>query len=408
MTARPARSLLRWLPPGGWVAGFWLAATAGLLRGHSGLPGMPRGLPGLSAWAWVAIAAAVAIAIISGRVLHDRPLAALSMLTAASLVVCLAAGRSDGPMIETSWFLIAAQVALGYVVATRPPSSWAAAFSLVLVLLPADAWLRHGIGEVGFRYATIDGGWSLWLAFAVMPAIVAALIGYSVRQARSYARRFSEQVAAQAVVAERLRISRELHDQVAHSVGIIALQAGAAVRVLDAQPDEARAAMRAVEATGRETLSGLRRMLSTLRDDGPAPLHPIPGLADVERLAAATTAVGIRVDLRWLGSPRAVSPEVDLSAYRIIQESLTNVLRHAATDRCEVAVDYRPDELSVEVTNAASTPPGGPGLTDGNGYGLIGLRERVAMLSGSFSAGVRPEGGFRVAARIPVPARGAS
>jgi signal transduction histidine kinase len=239
-----------------------------------------------------------------------------------------------------------------------------------------------------------------------MPAIVAALIGYSVRQARSYARRLSEQVAAQAVVAERLRISRELHDQVAHSVGIIALQAGAAVRVLDAQPDEARVAMRAVEATGRETLSGLRRMLSALRDDGPAPLQPVLGLADVERLAAATTAAGVRVDLRWLGSPRAVPPEIDLSAYRIIQESLTNVLRHARTDRCEVAVDYLPGELSIEVINAAATPPG-PGLTRGNGYGLIGLRERVALLSGSFSAGAQPEGGFRVAARIPVPVRGA-
>src|SRR3954447_2241543 len=195
-------------------------------------------------------------------------------------------------------------------------------------------------------------------------------------------------------------ISRELHDQVAHSVGIIALQAGAAVRMLDAQPDEARVAMRAVEATGRETLSGLRRMLSALRDDGPAPLQPVLGLADVERLAAATTAAGVRVDLRWLGSPSAVPPEIDLSAYRIIQESLTNVLRHARTDRCEVAVDYLPGELSIEVINAAATPPGGPGSTHGNGYGLIGLRERVTMLSGSFSAGDRPDGGFRVAARI--------
>jgi signal transduction histidine kinase len=102
-----------------------------------------------------------------------------------------------------------------------------------------------------------------------------------------------------------------------------------------------------------------------------------------------------------------VPPEVDLSAYRIIQESLTNVLRHAKTDRCEVAVDYLPEELSIEVTNAAATPLG-PGLARGKGYGLIGLRERVTLLSGSFSAGVRPEGGFRVAARIPVPARGAS
>jgi signal transduction histidine kinase len=369
---------------------------------------MPRGLPGLPAWAWFAIAVAVVTAVVAGRVLHDRPLVALSMLTVASVTVCAAAAQSYSPTVQTNWFLIAGQVALGYVVATRPPWSWAAAFALLLVFLPAEAWLRRGIGEtVGFGYTTIDGRWTYWLTFAVMPAIVAGLIGYSVRQARSYARRLSEQVAGQAVVAERLRISRELHDQVAHSVGIITLQAGAAVRVLDAQPEEARVAMRAVEATGRETLSGLRRMLSALRDDGPAPLQPVLGLADVERLAAATTAAGVRVDLQWLGSPRIVPPEVDLSAYRIIQESLTNVLRHAKTDRCEVAVDYLPEELSIEVTNAAATPLG-PGLARGKGYGLIGLRERVTLLSGSFSAGVRPEGGFRVAARIPVPARGAS
>ncbi|MFG2288268.1 sensor histidine kinase [Streptomyces sp. NPDC048595] len=145
---------------------------------------------------------------------------------------------------------------------------------------------------------------------------------------------------------------------VAHSIGIIAIQAGVGSRVIQTQPAEAREALRAIEATSRETLSGLRRTLVSLRqadpgvaDPGQAPLAPSPGLADLERLAAATADAGVRVDLRRSGNQRPLPADVDLSAYRIVQEALTNVVRHAGTGRCRVAIDYGDEELSVEVVD---------------------------------------------------------
>jgi signal transduction histidine kinase len=126
----------------------------------------------------------------------------------------------------------------------------------------------------------------------------------------------------------------------------------------------------------------------------------MPGLADIDRLAAATAAAGVRVDVRWLGVRRSLPQEISLSAYRIVQEAVTNVVRHADTQDCRVTVDCRADELSIEVVDAGR----GHGSTTDSGYGLLGMRERVSLLDGEFSAAPRPEGGFRVAARLPVPA----
>jgi signal transduction histidine kinase len=210
----------------------------------------------------------------------------------------------------------------------------------------------------------------------------------------------------QAVTAERLRIARELHDMIAHSIGIIAIQAGVGSRVIETQPAEALAALRAIEATSRETLSGLRRTLVALRQADlvaasvQAPLAPAPGLADVGRLAAATTDAGVRVDVRWGGKRRPLPVDIDLSAYRIVQEAVTNVVRHAGTRRCRVAIDYGEVELSVEVIDDGRGMPSSP--VDA-GFGITGMRERVSLLHGHFSAGPRPEGGFRVAARLPLP-----
>jgi signal transduction histidine kinase len=189
---------------------------------------------------------------------------------------------------------------------------------------------------------------------------------------------------------------------VAHSTGIIALQAGAARRVIDTQPSRARDALGEIENASREVLAGLRRTLGVLRERDPD--HPAggtpPGLADVDRLAAATAAAGVRVDVRWLGQRRSLPQEISLAAYRVIQEAVTNVVRHADTRACEVTVDCRKAELSVEVVDAGR----GHGTTTEPGYGLLGMRERVSLLHGEFSAAPRPEGGFRVTARLPVPA----
>src|SRR5262249_1808219 len=144
-----------------------------------------------------------------------------------------------------------------------------------------------------------------------MTAAIAWLIGNSAHQAREHAEDMRAQAATQAVTTERLRIARELHDAVAHNIGIVALQAGAARRVIDPQPTRAPAALKGVETSSRETLSGLRRMLGALRqaEAEAAPLHEMPGLADVDRLAEATTAAGVHVDVRWRGEPRPLPPE---------------------------------------------------------------------------------------------------
>jgi signal transduction histidine kinase len=234
--------------------------------------------------------------------------------------------------------------------------------------------------------------------------IIAWLIGNSIRQAQARAELVRAQAAAQTAMAERLRIARELHDIVAHSIGVIAIQAGSGRSVCDASPAEGRDALAAIEATSRETLSGLRRMMTGLRHaepgsgPGQAPLGPAPGLADIERLAAMTLDAGVQAEVEWLGSREPLPADIDLSAFRIIQEAVTNVVRHAGTDRCLVWIDQQDGYLSIEVTDS-----GRGGSTTGTGYGITGMRERTALLGGDFSAGPRPGGGFRVAARLPVP-----
>jgi signal transduction histidine kinase len=235
--------------------------------------------------------------------------------------------------------------------------------------------------------------------------IIAWLIGNSIRQAQARAELVRAQATAQTAMAERLRIARELHDIVAHSIGIIAIQAGSGRSVCDASPAEARDALAVIEATSRETLSGLRRMMTGLRraepgsGPGQAPLGPAPGLADIDQLAAMTLDAGVQVEVEWLGSPEPLPADIDLSAFRIIQEAVTNVVRHAGTDRCLVWIDQQDGYLSIEVTDS-----GRGSSTTGTGYGIAGMRERAALLGGDLSAGPGPGGGFRVAARLPVPA----
>jgi signal transduction histidine kinase len=252
-------------------------------------------------------------------------------------------------------------------------------------------------GTGGLDAATLRAG-------AALAAIIAWLIGNSIRQAHAQTELVRAQATAQAAMAERLRIARELHDIVAHSIGIIAIQAGAGRRVFDASPAEARDALAAIEDTSRQTLSGLRRMMTGLRhtDPGPGPgqvlLGPAPGLADIDRLAATALDAGVKVEVDCHGSRKPLPADIDLSAFRIIQEAVTNVVRHAGTDECRVSIGQGDGQLSIEVTDS-----GRGGTAAGTGYGITGMRERAALLGGDFSAGPRPGGGFRVAARLPVP-----
>ena len=206
-------------------------------------------------------------------------------------------------------------------------------------------------------------------------------------------------------MAERLRIARELHDSVAHSIGIITVLSGAAARVVETKPEQTRQALAGIETTSRETLLELQRMLGALRRAEPddampqaAPLAPAGSLADVPQLAERTADAGVRVHVTWRGERRPLPPEIELSAFRIIQESVTNVVRHSGARTCRVAVGYEPEGVTIEVVDDGDDGLGGPGrprfsaAAGGSGFGLLGMRERVTLLSGQFSAGPAPGG----------------
>jgi signal transduction histidine kinase len=220
-----------------------------------------------------------------------------------------------------------------------------------------------------------------------------------------------EELARRAVTEERLRIARELHDVVAHSMSIIAVQSGVGVHVIDSRPDEARKALVAVEATSRQALVEMRRLLGVLRQEAEARggLAPAPGLAQVESLAAEVASAGVRVEVRIEGTPSELPAGLDLSAYRIVQEALTNVVRHAGPATARVAVRYAPDQVAVEVTDdgkglqppSAAAGPFRPASSP-VGHGIVGMRERAALYGGTLEAGPLPGGGFRVAASLPL------
>jgi signal transduction histidine kinase len=203
--------------------------------------------------------------------------------------------------------------------------------------------------------------------------------------------------AALAVAAERGRISRELHDVVAHALSVVVLQAQGAQAELERRPERAREALDAIVGTGRTALSEIRRLLGALGQDAPE-WEPRPGAERLPRLVADMRSAGTPVDFRVEGEPRPLSSTVDLAAYRIVQEALTNVLKHAGPDASvTIVMRYEPDTLEIEVTDdgiAAEAP-------SGTGHGLEGMRERVNVLGGTFDAGPRPERGFAVRATLP-------
>ncbi|HEX5196758.1 MAG TPA: sensor histidine kinase [Gaiellales bacterium] len=204
--------------------------------------------------------------------------------------------------------------------------------------------------------------------------------------------------AQAAVAVERGRIARELHDVVAHNVSMMVVQAGAADRVLEGDQPDVRRALAAIAGTGRETVDEMRLLLGVVRSDAGEGLSPQPGLGDLDQLVSNVRSAGLHVDLRVEGERSPLSPGVDLSAYRIVQEALTNVLKHAESATVEVTVRYANDAVQVEVCDDGR--PREP--TAGGGNGLIGMRERVAMLGGEFRAGARRDGGFAVFARLPI------
>ena len=350
------------------------------------------------------------------------------LLALVGCVLILGAGGE----ISRGAFLALALV-LFTVAATRTRTVAVVSLAASLALLVVQGFILSAIGT-GSGPAT---GVALIL-------IIAWILGISAQQRRAYTARMREQVATAAVTEERLRIARELHDVVAHSMTVAAVQAGFGEYVFDSEPAQARAALGNIQHVTREALSDMQRLLGVLRQEGtgqpdaaapggrpdegqePGParqlrLAPAPGLADLERLVSTTAGAGVRVALARTGDRRDIPAAIDQSAFRIVQEALTNVVKHSGASNCQVIVGYEPDGLTVEITDPGGQRgvPGGrsPGLTprasarephaaraDGTGHGILGMRERVSLCGGEFTAGPRPGEGFEVIAHFPLPA----
>ncbi|GAA2606800.1 sensor histidine kinase [Streptomyces axinellae] len=306
-------------------------------------------------------------------------------------------------------------VVIIFTVASRP-TRWASRFALTGALLaPAiDAvrWPNDRIDVVGQLF----GGVFVGLVF-----VMAWVLGDSLRTRRAYysqleerATRLEKERAAQAkvaVAAERARIARELHDVVAHNVSVMVVQADGAAYVLDTAPDQTRMALETISGTGRQALAEMRRLLGVLRtgdggkQDG-GEYVPQPGVEQVADLVEQVRGAGLTVNFKIEGTPRSLPSSVELTAYRIVQEALTNTRKHGGPDvGASVLLRYGDDELSVLAEDdgrGAQRELYQEGGTDGLGHGLIGMRERVGMVGGALEAGPRPGGGFRINAALPL------
>ena len=243
------------------------------------------------------------------------------------------------------------------------------------------------LGNLTFFTAIFGGTW---------------LAGLAIRRRRGRERALileREEKARVAVLEERTRIARELHDVVAHAISVIVLQARGARHALGGEPDDARNALDAIEQTATQALREMRRLLGLLRaDDEEVALAPQPSLAHLETLVAHVRDAGLPVEVRVEGEPRELTPGVDLSAYRIVQEALTNALKHAGQARARVLVRYGEDALELEVADTGAGSANG----GGSGHGLAGMRERVAVFGGELKSGPQREGGYAVRARLPL------
>jgi signal transduction histidine kinase len=253
--------------------------------------------------------------------------------------------------------------------------------------------------------------------FVLIPFLVAAALfaGTAVANRRAYVASIRDRALEEArrrVDEERLRIARELHDVVAHTMATINVQAGAAAHVLPTQPGAAAEALQAIKAASKEGLRELRAILNVLRQaDEADPTQPAPGTAQLETLVAGARRAGLDATLTVTGEPIPLPAAVDLAAYRIVQESLTNTIRHAGPASATVVLSYTDGELLVEVTDTGRGPagpaaPGAPGNGGtGTGHGLAGMRERAASVGGTVRTGAASGGGYQVVARLPVPRR---
>jgi signal transduction histidine kinase len=337
-------------------------------------------------------ALAVFLTVLAAAPYYVRRRAPLPVLVITTVPVVLLAVSDYPTGASPNWLLVGMYTVAAY---TGPWERFLGA------LCPAI-----GLGVIAVLGAPELNGTDIALNYALFAT--AYFLGATIRTRRLYAEhlearaamleRERDEEAERAVANERLRIAQELHDVVAHSMGVIAVQAGVGAHVIDTDPAEAKKSLEAIAHTSRSTLTEIRRLLGVLREDDGAQYAPAPGLADLDRLVREVSGAGVAIDLQTAGDRSELPPGVDFTAYRIVQEALTNVLRHAGPARVQIRVGYEPEALTLEI---ADDGRGVNGRANPGGHGLMGMRERVGVYGGAFEAGPRPGGGFRVRVRLP-------
>jgi signal transduction histidine kinase len=306
--------------------------------------------------------------------------------------------------------IAAALIAETVAIAWKPPNTVSFGIAWLCSIYALTVWtttLWFAIGVTVMALPTLvsvaiqgepKGGASFTVITLVVMLLVRRVVGDRERRAQ-IAERERDLVAREAVVEERARIARELHDVIAHHVSMIVLQAGAERRVLDDANASTREVLETVERTGRSALTEMRRLLGMLRGDANESLTPQPGLSNVPTLVTQLREAGLPVELHIEGERRELPVGIELSAYRIVQEALTNALKHAGEARASVNIRYGSDSLELEIADdgtGAMTP------VSSGGHGLVGMRERVALYGGRLDAGRRPNGGFAVRVLLPI------
>ncbi|HJP77957.1 MAG TPA: sensor histidine kinase [Pseudonocardiaceae bacterium] len=350
--------------------------------------------PWLPPFAPVQLGVVMAALVLARR---HAPLAVLAATTAVATFAIIVGVPGGGAMIGV--------LAAAYTVATY--ASDAATVTGAVAVLVSGLALGGAVFVPGSRAAETNpaGVTPLNLLVTGLAVAIAWTAGYAVRIRRAYvaeradrAERDEAQRVARAIADERLRIARELHDVIGHSISLIAIQSEAATRSARTNPDAVPGFLATISTASREALAEMRHVLAVLRPDRPEDLRPQPGLAALSELADRIGAAGLPVRLD-VPEETTVPPGVGLTAYRIVQEALTNTLKHAGVAQASVTVARSGDTLSVSVRDDGTNPPGTPSAT---AQGIVGMRERVALYGGTLRVGRHPEGGFEVHATLPM------
>jgi signal transduction histidine kinase len=347
---------------------------------------------GLEGWlGFLAVAALVLPLFARRRFPFAAPVAVWILGAAFSFV--------DGQLMASSFSVYVTGVAAAYLLGNLPDQA-RSRIGLAIVLMSAAIVVYNDPNAEVSEFVTIPATFAIaWVAGLVLRT--RAEQAEAAEERADAAVRERETAARVAVAEERSRITRELHDVVAHAVSVMVLQVGAVRHRLPDSLGEDKEALEAVEHTGRSALSEMRRLLGVIHDgDRDVEFSPQPGLDRLDTLIEEVRLAGLEVRLQRIGEPIAIPRAIDLSAYRIVQEGLTNCLKHARATRADVTVRYGADDLEIEILDDGV----GPTVSDGLGHGMTGIRERVKIYGGDMSTGAGPGGGFQLDVRLPIEA----